>query len=160
MRNRRESGRPVNLWFVMLVIYIGAIYVNSLTPSGVSAQESGFLLDKIRGLCESLGLKSPWLTEHIIRKTAHFIEYAGLGCLLCANCRTWLPAGQSRVRAAAELAVLVPFVDETIQLFVPGRSGQVSDVWLDLCGAAFGLAMASYFVRLRLGRKANRGIKR
>jgi VanZ family protein len=32
----------------------------------------------------------------------------------------------------------VPFTDETIQLFVAGRSGQISDVWLDCAGAAFG----------------------
>ena len=34
---------------------------------------------------------------------------------------------------------MVPFVDETIQLFVAGRSGQISDVWLDMSGAAAGM---------------------
>lgn len=29
---------------------------------------------------------------------------------------------------------LIPFVDETLQLFTEGRSGQISDVWLDSCG--------------------------
>jgi len=32
-------------------------------------------------------------------------------------------------------------VDETIQLFVAGRSGQISDVWLDMSGAAAGMAI-------------------
>lgn len=36
---------------------------------------------------------------------------------------------------------MVPFVDETIQLFVAGRSGQISDVWLDMSGAAAGMAI-------------------
>ena len=38
--------------------------------------------------------------------------------------------------------LLVPFVDETIQLFVPGRSGQISDVWLDMAGGAAGFLAA------------------
>ena len=36
---------------------------------------------------------------------------------------------------------MVPFVDETIQLFVAGRSGQISDVWLGMSGAAAGMAI-------------------
>jgi VanZ family protein len=31
--------------------------------------------------------------------------------------------------------------DETIQLFVPGRSGQISDVWVDLTGVAIGCVL-------------------
>ena len=37
----------------------------------------------------------------------------------------------------------VPFLDETIQLFTEGRSGQISDVWLDMSGAAVGMAIAA-----------------
>ena len=33
----------------------------------------------------------------------------------------------------------VPFLDETIQLFVDGRAGQISDVWLDVSGAVCGI---------------------
>ena len=40
---------------------------------------------------------------------------------------------------------MIPFVDETIQLFVEGRSGQVSDVWLDLAGALCGLLGLCWF---------------
>lgn len=38
---------------------------------------------------------------------------------------------------------MVPFVDETIQLFVAGRSGQISDVWLDMSGAAAGMMITA-----------------
>jgi VanZ family protein len=33
-------------------------------------------------------------------------------------------------------------VDEAIQLFVPGRSGRVTDVLLDLSGVAFGAVLS------------------
>lgn len=37
--------------------------------------------------------------------------------------------------------LLVALTDETIQLFVPGRSGQVTDVWLDFLGILAGSVM-------------------
>lgn len=130
-----------NLWHVAILIYICVIYGNSLTPAVVSSQESGFLLARIQVTFETWGLESMWLTEHIIRKTAHFVEYAGLGFLLVQGFKAWIRPMGRRFRTVLELSFIIPFVDETIQLFVSGRSGQVSDVWLDMCGAAFGLAV-------------------
>ena len=141
-------GLP-GLRLIVLIAYICLIYANSLTPAHISSRESGFLLEKLRELLEIIGANSGWLTEHIIRKTAHFIEYAGLGCLLALNCRTWMGKGSGRLRLAGELAFLVPFVDETIQLFVAGRSGQVDDVWLDLCGCICGLAAVTVIMGRR-----------
>ena len=45
----------------------------------------------------------------------------------------------------------IPLCDESIQLLVPGRSGQISDVWLDFAGALTGLAAAALL--LWLGRR-------
>ena len=41
-----------------------------------------------------------------------------------------MPATQS----GAESGTLAALCDETILLFVPGRSGQIADVWLDTAG--------------------------
>ena len=35
--------------------------------------------------------------------------------------------------------LLTALTDETIQLFVPGRSSQVTDVWIDFSGVMTGL---------------------
>lgn len=128
-------------WHLVILVYVCFIYGNSLTPSSISSQESGFLLVKLKGMMESIGWEHVWLTEHIIRKTAHFIEYAGLGCLCALAFRIWLAPVPVKLRNACELVFFIPFVDETIQLFVPGRSGQISDVWLDLCGAVCGMLL-------------------
>lgn len=48
-----------------------------------------------------------------------------------------------KILLAAVLCMTTAFLDETIQLFVPGRSGQISDVWVDLLGAAVGIALFS-----------------
>ena len=141
--NRPAMNRPaLNRWHVVILVYICFIYGNSLTPATISSQESGFLLDKFRGVMISLGWEHLWLTEHIIRKTAHFAEYAVLGGL---TARAYGLYGRHRIcnRDALMLIFMVPFVDETIQIFVAGRSGQISDVWLDMSGAAVGMAIAA-----------------
>ena len=136
-----NRNRPaLNRWHVVILVYICFIYGNSLTPASISSQESGFLLEKVRGAMESLGWEFLWLTEHIIRKTAHFAEYAVLGGL---TARAAGIPGTERLKDALMLIFIVPFVDETIQLFVVGRSGQISDVWLDMSGAAVGMMITA-----------------
>lgn len=77
--------------------------------------------------------------DHPVRKTAHAMEYAVLGLLTAGafiGSRTSILAG-----------ILIPWciasayaaTDEIHQLFVPGRSGQVSDVLLDSAGVLAGL---------------------
>ena len=138
-----NRNRPaLNRWHVVILVYICFIYGNSLTPASISSQESGFLLEKVRGAMESLGWEHLWLTEHIIRKTAHFAEYAVLGGL---TARAYGLYGRHRIcnRDALMLIFMVPFVDETIQIFVAGRSGQISVNRVILSGAAVGMAIAA-----------------
>ena len=95
-----------------------------------------------------------WLIPHIsertfrkihyaVRKTAHFVEYCGLGLLLWrlvhfdpafAGLRSW------EFPIALCVAALYAASDEFHQYFVPGRTASVRDVLLDSCGAGFGLA--------------------
>lgn len=70
-----------------------------------------------------------------IRKAAHFSLYAAMGfsgyLWLCRR-----PHG-----AAATLCGIAAYaaLDELHQFFVEGRTGRISDVFLDTCGAAFGI---------------------
>ena len=41
----------------------------------------------------------------------------------------------------AVFLLLVPSIDETIQLFVPGRAGMITDVMIDCCGSTTGVAL-------------------
>ena len=40
------------------------------------------------------------------------------------------------------LCLLTALTDETIQLFVPGRSGELRDVWIDFAGGVLGCGVA------------------
>lgn len=132
-------------WLALTVIIICLIWGNSLVPASGSNGLSLSVLDAVRDALASLGLPVGWVTNFVVRKTAHFCEYLALGfCASHALDAERRPA-RGRLASCALLLVLVPSIDETIQLFVPGRSGQVTDVLLDCCGAATGVAL-SYLV--------------
>ena len=50
--------------------------------------------------------------------------------------------------AALLPGTLAALCDETIQLFVPGRSGQITDVWLDTAGYLTGALLTLLIFRL------------
>ena len=52
-------------------------------------------------------------------------------------------------QAGSRTGLSCAFCDETIQLFVDGRSGQVDDVWLDLCGVVCGLVLTTALAFMR-----------
>jgi len=107
-----------------------------MDPADISSEKSGAVLLILNKLL--FGGKAV-LTEHIVRKLAHFAEYtiAGiLGMLFFRN--LGFPV------LSLFSGLLVALTDETIQLFVPGRSGQITDVWLDFSGILAGSAV--YFI--------------
>lgn len=77
--------------------------------------------------------------QHIARKTAHMLAYMLLGVL----CMTALFQYSIKrvLRAAAAFAVCVGYAgtDEIHQLFVAGRSGQITDVGIDASGVFMGI---------------------
>jgi len=83
----------------------------------------------------------------LVRKTAHFVEYAILGCLfwrVVASANAFAASSPARHLAWALLfAGLYAASDETHQIFVPGREASIHDVILDTVGAGFGLAVVN-----------------
>jgi VanZ family protein len=125
-----------------------------MVPANLSAQESGWMLEVLRRALALLHLPES-LTDHVVRKAAHFTEYLILGMLGTSAMRPW--ADSARRLGTALLGVMVPLVDETIQLFVPGRSGQISDVWLDVAGFSCGfLAVLFVYLVRQNGQKRRR----
>lgn len=114
------------------------IWGNSLVPGSGSGSLSLSVVEAVRGALDALRLPSDWVTNFLVRKTAHFTEYAVLGVLVAHAFDPEHTAEHMRLAAICLALVLVPSIDETIQLFVAGRSGQVTDVLLDCCGAATG----------------------
>jgi VanZ family protein len=75
---------------------------------------------------------------HLSDKTAHFLEYCGLGFLLVravARAR-WTKPTLAMVASAVALAVLYAVSDEGHQYFVPGRQCDWRDAMADTAGAS------------------------
>ena len=138
--------------FLLLSLGIVAfIFTRSLQPGEESETESGFFVWLLQLV--GLGGGDTGLLDHLVRKTAHFVEYACLGGVLACLWRVvllrWWQAGV----LAGITAAVVASVDETIQLSVPGRTGQFSDVLLDTAGAVTGLLVVLLILWLCCRRK-------
>ncbi len=80
------------------------------------------------------------LMERIVRKSAHFSEYAVLGCLFALFFCTF--SFRYRPAAAWGCATLYAMSDELHQAFVAGRGAMITDVVIDSAGAACGILLA------------------
>ena len=126
------------IWTSIVVLYISFIFFNSLTPAVQSSKQSGTVLSMVLTMVDSIGLNGAWITEHLIRKSAHFAEYSLLGMLLWKCFQSYKLQGKIWILAQAWMTILIPLTDETLQLFTEGRSGQISDVWQDVSGMIAG----------------------
>lgn len=75
---------------------------------------------------------------HLLRKLAHFSEFACLGATLC-----WLFGMHSQQKTPLSLlgGLTAACVDETIQIFTPERSSSLLDVWIDTSGILLGIGL-------------------
>ena len=145
---------PILLLALMVVIFCFSAQVaddSSITSSRVCWFLARHFFGGFEELTESAQKKLVDGMTFVVRKGAHFSEYALMGFLWYL----WL----HRVKFAPLLAFAATLAyscsDEIHQLFVPGRSGEFRDVLVDssgaLCGilAAFVLICIVYCVRRR-----------
>jgi VanZ family protein len=133
--NRRSIGTVLLLLAVLAALAF--IWGNSLDSAVESSLKSGRMRELIQPLLELL-VGQGNVTDHLVRKLAHFTEFAVLGALLLL-----LTAAAFRVRLQSVVnclffLTLAALTDETIQIFT-GRGPQVQDVWLDVAGGTAGL---------------------
>lgn len=122
------------LLVVLILLNLAFIWGNSVMAGEQSSAVSGSLVALLHKLIPFL--PDSELVQTVIRKLAHFSEFALLG-MLCSGLavleRERVPAGLLGVGLA------VACMDETIQLYVPGRASSLLDVWIDAAGFAVGL---------------------
>lgn len=135
---KKKSGW---LWVMVFVFWLGFIWWHSLQPAEISSQQSGAVLNGLSALMERLHLPDV-LNMHLVRKLAHMTEYGVLGLVSMQVCALWSRSWSGRIWNSVSLCLASATVDETIQLFVEGRSGQISDLWVDLSGVALGILAA------------------
>lgn len=124
----------------LLVLWLAVIWGNSMTTGQVSGQFSGWA-------SELIGRFLPFLSPDaenghlLLRKLAHFSEFAILGVIL-----RWLFAMIAKKKALRFVLPLgcgmaAAVIDECIQIFSPGRVCSFWDMCIDWSGVLTGLGL-------------------
>lgn len=133
------------LLFIGVILVSIQIYGASSQVATESAEISGKITKKIVEIITNVKKIDPEKVDdlyktlhHIIRKTAHFLEYALLSFLVfllakCYNIKTGMC-----ILISLGYCLLFAIFDEWHQLSVEGRSGEVRDVLIDFCGSIAG----------------------
>jgi VanZ family protein len=130
---------------VLTVLTLLFIWGNSALP----AAASNALSDWVRSLLPAFRGQGGGTSSFIIRKLAHFSEFAVLGALLTWQALLggpvkWPPLNNLAPCGINNLAlcgIFAALIDESIQL-LSDRTSQVRDVWIDFGGFALGAAAA------------------
>jgi VanZ family protein len=145
---KKETVRAVLT--VLIVLTLIFIFRNSTDSKEESSALSLYVKELVGPILEVFVGKGN-VTEHLVRKLAHFTEFFALGTefsFLIINEKQVAPAGISLILLAGLVSALS---DETIQLFFD-RGSSVMDVWLDFAGycSAVALILLIFFADLRL----------
>lgn len=134
-----RTQRRMTLCVSLIVLNLAFIWINSLLPREVSSAFSkliGMLLRPFTSgsvdLVEGQG-------QGTLRKIAHFAEFCSLGMLLSWLVRMTKTRKWEWFVLPFSFGVLAAAVDETIQIFVPGRGPQLRDVGIDALGVLLGV---------------------
>lgn len=133
------NKKKFRFWLVFTILWLIVIFGHSAMPSEVSRQES-------LGILAWLTKLLPNLSHSLLRKLGHIAEFSILGIFL-TGC--FWRAGGFRFYKPLLSGLVVAFLDETLQLFVSGRSGEVRDIWIDLIGIFCGTLFLWIIFKIR-----------
>ena len=116
------------------------IWGNSLASGETSGNMIGRIMQWINTVLR-LDEGGADILHRLIRKGAHFTEFACLGLLL-----TWLfgMMGEKKGHLFCMpllFGMMAACMDETIQVFTPDRGPSPIDIWIDTCGVAAGITI-------------------
>lgn len=144
------------------VFLMVTIFFFSSKPAAESSESSMFFVTGIMQLYENVSnthyqdetkVQIEKNLDHIVRKSAHFCEYALLAAAVAFHLRFRKQKGKLLFFLPVLVVFLYAATDEFHQLFIPGRSGQLGDVLLDTSGGAFGSLIFSLIVVFIISRK-------
>jgi VanZ family protein len=133
--------RVVLIW-VVTAAWAGTITFLSTGPYGGSV--TGWLLEQFLSLLHiHVAHRTFEIVHFLIRKLAHFTEYAIFGLFLYHSFTFRRPESWNTRSAysAVVVAGLFSLTDEYHQSFVPGRTASIKDCGIDTFGALLGIVL-------------------
>lgn len=143
------------LSIIILVCWMGLIFFLSAQNAEQSSAVSGGLIatvvEKVYPEFESLTdyeqdeIISSF--QHVVRKSAHFCIYMGLGFFAFLTFVSYVNLKfKTRIFWMLFISILYAASDEIHQNFVPGRSMELRDFLIDSCGVVTAVLICSLFV--------------
>jgi|SRR5690554_3386485 len=127
---------------VLSTIWICFIFFNSFQTGVESGAISGSVVNWIYNILLSLKIEvDPSVLSIMIRKGAHIFEFFVLGILMTLIFLEFKLQDKYRIIYSFSLSLLIAVIDETIQTFIPGRSGNIVDVLIDTIGIVLGIGL-------------------
>ena len=158
----KTAGRwgPALLWYRI-------IWGFSAQSAAVSGSLSDRLLYRVMALLSPAFSAADLQTQNaavellsfLERKAAHMFLYFVLVLLLWLAIAPLIRGRHRQIALSAALCAALASLDECHQLLVPGRSGQVRDVFIDLAGAAAALALSGLLRWIVRRRQAGRPVR-
>ncbi|NLN82579.1 MAG: VanZ family protein [Clostridiales bacterium] len=148
----KDINKPRIIMSVVSAMFIMFIFINSIRTGTDSVDQSGNVVSFLQSLADAAGIKVT-ISHLVIRKTAHFVEFAVLGTLLGITLKTYTKRVLKNIFVPLFIGLFTAVTDEFIQLYVDGRAGMVQDVVLDFTGMITGLGLAILVILLRQRRK-------
>ncbi len=138
---------------VLLVLWMIVIFAFSNDSGSASSDKSDGIASTIVSFISNISHHDYSDTEFeqiidncifIVRKSAHFLEYFILGILTLKVLKDYKDLTVNWILLALLFCFLYASTDEIHQLFVPGRSGRLTDVIIDTLGSLCGII--SYWI--------------
>ena len=156
----------------LTLCWLAFIYGNSLKTGEQSSVQSGKVHEVVNEVAHSIGIEKP-ISEHAVRKSAHFLEFAVLGCLICVDLWAFRLVSLRKKLHISLLFSLIALpacaffagIDELLQKTAKGRGPSFLDVLIDTSGAATAILLFAlgfsilYTVSIR-SRKKNKSSDR
>lgn len=127
---------------------MGVIFYFSSRTAIESSGQSGFFVELFKRLFGDNGI-----TDFIVRKTAHCLEFTGLALLF--NIALYVQTDKIKPYLAIIFTSLYAVTDEVHQIFVEGRACQLMDWGIDTIGAILGTIgfLVIYFAIIQIKKR-------
>lgn len=164
-KEMHKDSRKKDIWlrYITLVFTIGVtvfIFAMSSKPAEISTNISVGTTETTLKIFTYLPFlykyreQVEWIAkaaDPFVRKGAHFTEFFVLGISCYLMFINWIKRIVRVPKAVIALlyCALIASLDETLQLFVEGRFGCVTDVMIDCSGAILGILIIMVITRVR-----------
>lgn len=113
------------------------IFYQSIKPADKSSSDSSKVLNILNYLASLIGLDNPF-SHYVVRKLAHFVEFAVLGVSFSFMYNSYMKNNKIIFFFSITSSALIAVCDECIQLLSDGRACQFKDMCIDTAGALCG----------------------